>query len=307
MMTFLKAVLKKPQTAVLEYKEPKVCESEREKQQPVKFETLYNVDFLKAPFYQGKMSTVWIGHRQADGMPICVKQLKQNAKDMQHEIKVMIKLKRIKCPHVLHYLDIFKSDTAAWIVTPQMSKDLLEYLNNCSKPLTQSQLLKIAHQLATALHCLHSNGIVHLDVKPDNVLIDSSGNVVLSDFGLSESYDRKVRGKMKLWKGSLAYVSPEIAHLSEYDPEKSDVWSLGVLLYMCVKREMLFEDQPLSSLAKKMREMDIPLFLASQIQDSVLCLLVQSMLCFHERDRPDFKEILIFLERLASKNYDFLF
>jgi len=89
---------------------------------------------------------------------------------------------------------------------------------------------KMFSQLVDALlHC-HERGVVHRDVKLDNVLIDRKGLVKLIDFGLCEfttSHEQVLRG----WVGSLEYAAPEILLRIPYDGFKADVWSLGVLLF----------------------------------------------------------------------------
>jgi serine/threonine-protein kinase len=89
--------------------------------------------------------------------------------------------------------------------------------------------LAIGEQIAQALAAAHERGIVHRDVKPDNVFITSSGVVKLLDFGLARRTDGAMSGSRAV-EGTVAYMSPEQARGERAD-ERSDVWALGVILF----------------------------------------------------------------------------
>jgi serine/threonine protein kinase/Tfp pilus assembly protein PilF len=105
-------------------------------------------------------------------------------------------------------------------------------------PLPITQVIEIATQLASGLAAAHAKGIVHRDVKPQNILVDKSSRVKILDFGLA-----KLRGVSQLTKesstlGTVHYMSPEQTMGKEVD-QRTDIWSLGVVLY-----EMLAGDFP---------------------------------------------------------------
>jgi len=96
-------------------------------------------------------------------------------------------------------------------------------------PLTQPEALDLAAQLARALAAAHERGIVHRDVKPDNVFVTRDGIVKLLDFGLARTTDGRMSGGGAIL-GTVAYMSPEQAAGRRAD-ERSDVWALGVILF----------------------------------------------------------------------------
>ncbi len=105
-----------------------------------------------------------------------------------------------------------------------------------SLPITQ--VIDIASQIASGLAAAHAKGIVHRDIKPQNILVDKDGRVKILDFGLA-----KLMGASPLTQGAFAmgtvhYISPEQAMGKEVD-QRSDIWSFGVVLY-----EMLTGDLP---------------------------------------------------------------
>jgi serine/threonine protein kinase/tetratricopeptide (TPR) repeat protein len=106
-------------------------------------------------------------------------------------------------------------------------------------PLPLAQVIAIAIQIASGLAAAHAKGIVHRDIKPQNILIDKDGRVKILDFGLA-----KLQGVSRLTQGALAmgtvhYMSPEQGLGKEVDP-RSDIWSLGVVIYEMVSGEPPF-------------------------------------------------------------------
>lgn len=91
------------------------------------------------------------------------------------------------------------------------------------------------HQLFSALSHCHANGVIHRDIKPENIMLTKSNKVRLIDFGLSLIKTQKTVNEVA---GTPYYMSPEMLN-SRYD-EKTDIWSLGVLLYVLVSGYLPF-------------------------------------------------------------------
>ena len=92
-------------------------------------------------------------------------------------------------------------------------------------------------QITAGLAYLHSKHVAHLDIKLDNILLDSSKNCCLSDFGTSEFFEGSTSMSRGL-RGAPAFASPEAIVSDVFNPFHADVWSLGVTLYV-----MLFGKQ----------------------------------------------------------------
>lgn len=128
--------------------------------------------------------------------------------------------------------------------------DLAEYLDTHTG-LTQEALLKITYQIISAVEYLHGFELCHRDIKMENCLIDSNGNVKLCDFGFV-AYGYNCHGKL----GSPGYAAPEVFSGEEYNGMKVDIWSIGVLVYCIFGGETANpEDVQIEILPAKIREL----------------------------------------------------
>jgi tetratricopeptide (TPR) repeat protein/TolB-like protein/predicted Ser/Thr protein kinase len=108
------------------------------------------------------------------------------------------------------------------------------------KALSMGELINLAMQIGEGLHKAHEAGIVHRDIKPQNILIDNDGRIKITDFGLA-----KVRGEPKLTQagttfGTMAYMSPEQTKGLEVD-RRADIFSFGVVLYEMITGTLPFK------------------------------------------------------------------
>jgi serine/threonine-protein kinase 11 len=107
-------------------------------------------------------------------------------------------------------------------------------------------------QIVNAVQYLHQNGVVHQDIKPHNVLLTSTGNALLSDFGTGHNFSSCARGF-----GSPAYQAPEFIERTgvedDSEPGKEDIWSLGVTLYFLHFQKYPFEGSIVYEIAKSIR------------------------------------------------------
>ncbi len=145
----------------------------------------------------------------------------------RREAKILSELQH---PHILPVFDFGESDGYTYIVMPYIKGGtLLDQLRG--RPLPLAQIRTVISQVGDALDCAHEHGLVHRDVKPSNVLVDERGNCLLSDFGLAkvvEGPDHLTTSGVIV--GTPLYMSPEQC-MGEKPDLRSDVYSLGVILY----------------------------------------------------------------------------
>ncbi|XP_062887168.1 ribosomal protein S6 kinase-related protein-like isoform X1 [Mobula hypostoma] len=116
----------------------------------------------------------------------------------------------------------------------------LSRLWNARKPLAESRVRVFAAELGSAIGFLHDFGVIHRDVKMENVLLTERGHIMLTDFGLSRRLWRGERARTIC--GTVQYMAPEVLRGSPYN-HSADWWSLGVLLYALATGEFPVESQ----------------------------------------------------------------
>ena len=128
--------------------------------------------------------------------------------------------------------------------------DLAEKIKSQNnKPFTEQEILDYFTQICLALKHIHEKKIIHRDLKSGNVFLMKSGLVKLGDFGIAKGFQNTM-DKAKTMVGTPYYLSPEIIENKPYDA-KSDIWSLGVLLYEMMTFKMPFNANSLPNLSLK--------------------------------------------------------
>ena len=154
----------------------------------------------------------------------------QHWKRVQQEIKLMEKLNH---PHIIQMLEMIDSPKRIHIVMEHAGGgNLCTYVKQ-RKRLAEPEARKIFIQLLLGVEYMHDLGIIHRDIKLENVLFDDDRNMKLVDFGFSVAC-RDPNKRLKIFCGTPSYMAPEIVQRQEYLGRPVDVWSLGVLLYACL-------------------------------------------------------------------------
>ncbi|KAJ3213227.1 Protein kinase [Clydaea vesicula] len=161
-------------------------------------------------------------------------------------INEIIIMKENQHPNLVNYLDSFVVNKDLWVIMEYMEGGTLtEIIEN--NTMTESQISFICHESIKGLHHLHTNSIIHRDIKSDNVLLDSSGRVKITDFGYSAKLTIE-KSKRKSIIGTPYWMAPEVVKQKEYGP-KIDVWSLGIMAIEMIEGEPPYlEEEPLKAL-----------------------------------------------------------
>ncbi|XP_019639168.1 PREDICTED: testis-specific serine/threonine-protein kinase 2-like [Branchiostoma belcheri] len=166
-------------------------------------------------------------------------------KFLPRELSVLTKVDH---PHVIKVHEIMEMGPRVYIVMDYAGHgDLLEYIQ-LHGALPESKVRVMFRQLLTGVQYLHSQGIVHRDLKCENILLDSKNNIKISDFGFAREFRQ---GELsRTFCGSAAYAAPEVLQGIPYLAELYDVWSLGVILYIMACGSMPFDDSNIKKMIK---------------------------------------------------------
>nr|XP_019705616.1 CBL-interacting protein kinase 9 isoform X3 [Elaeis guineensis] len=192
---------------------------------------------------------------------------------IKREISTM---KLIKHPNVVQLYEVMASKTKIYIVLEFVNGgELFDKIVKHGR-LKEDEARRYFQQLINAVDYCHSRGVYHRDLKPENLLLDSYGNLKVSDFGLS-AFAPQIRedGLLHTACGTPNYVAPEVLNDKGYDGTASDIWSCGVILFVLMAGYLPFDEPNLMALYKKICKANFscPSWFSSGAKKLVKCIL----------------------------------
>ena len=186
---------------------------------------------------EGKNSTVYQALDLQTRWEVAVKTVTVGAPKFKlrtHQLKWEYVLRdRLNHPNLIKIHKFGQTRALAYLIMEYFRGQNLRALMRTESPMLAERAIDIVSQVAAALHHLHQNGIVHRDVKPENILVNSAGDVKVIDFAIAVD----VNSQWKRWfgwgagvRGTRTYMSPEQVRGQAVTP-RSDIYSFGVLLY----------------------------------------------------------------------------
>jgi serine/threonine-protein kinase len=165
-------------------------------------------------------------------------------------------------PNIVNVYDWGKYEGTYFIVMEEVQGRTLAEILSANKQLTSKQAAEIASEVAAALGFAHDNHVAHRDIKPANILIGSSGQVKVADFGIARALNAPTESNLTQVgsvMGTATYFSPEQAQGAQPDP-RSDLYSLGIVMYeMVAGRPPFTGENPVSIAYKQVHDAPQPL------------------------------------------------
>ncbi|XP_072328865.1 NUAK family SNF1-like kinase 1 isoform X1 [Scyliorhinus torazame] len=201
---------------------------------------------------------------------------------IQREMEIMASLNH---PNIIRIYEVFENKDKIVIVMDYCSNgELYDYVNERHR-LSENEARKAFRQIVSAIHYCHKKGIVHRDLKLENILLDENFNVKLADFGLSNLYHKDQL--LETYCGSPLYASPEIVNGFPYQGPEVDCWALGVLLYTLVYGTMPFDSRSYKTLIQQISHGEY----RKPHQRSDACGLIDWMLTASSEKRATIEDI----------------
>jgi hypothetical protein len=159
-------------------------------------------------------------------------------------------LKRVEHPGLVRMLDAGAAGGQAYLVMELViGPTLAEILRQ--GPLDADRTAELGARIASALACVHAEGIVHRDVKPSNILIGPDGQARLADFGIARMVDTSTLTVTGTTLGTVAYMAPEQLEDNQVGPP-ADIWALGMVLLECLTGERVYHGPAAEVVARRL-------------------------------------------------------
>jgi eukaryotic-like serine/threonine-protein kinase len=265
----------------------------------------------------GGMGEVYRAHDTELGRPVALKFLSGEVAAHQNRLKRFIQEAKaasaLNHPNILTVYEIGRADDATFIATEFVDGVTLRH--HIHLRLKLIEVLDIATQIASALVAAHAAGIIHRDIKPENIMVRKDGIVKVLDFGLAKLTERLdsstgpeattvalVNTEPGSILGTVAYMSPEQAAGREVDA-RSDVWSLGVVIYEMITGHAPFEGASKSHIIVAITDREpLPINqFAPEIPEALEWIIAEALTKDPEERCQTAKELLGKLRRLKQR------
>ncbi|XP_027843282.2 mitogen-activated protein kinase kinase kinase 13-A isoform X2 [Aphis gossypii] len=222
---------------------------------------------------------------------VAVKKVReQKETDIRH-------LRKLNHPNIVQFRGVCTQAPCYCIVMEYCPYGPLYNLLRDGEEIPPIRLVSWAKQIASGMHYLHVNKIIHRDLKSPNVLIGRQEMVKISDFGTSREWN-EISTKMS-FAGTVAWMAPEIIR-NEPCSEKVDIWSFGVVLWELMTCETPYKDVDSSAIIWGVGSNSLHLPIPSSCPDGFR-LLIKQCWAAKPRNRPSFKHIMMHLDIASSQ------
>lgn len=240
---------------------------------------------LQRTIGQGTYGRVRMATHRLTNSRVAVKQIpKQHVASLTREIHHH---RRLHHPHVLQLFEVIQTESYIWMILELCAGgELYDYVISRGK-LSEMEACSMFGQICLGLAYIHDQGIVHRDLKLENILLDENHNIKLSDFGFTREYQPHQLLQTKC--GTIAYSAPEVLGEGRYFGPEIDVWSMGVILYVLLCGYLPFDDENDYKMQWKIihEDVDIPATLSDEARDLLIRMLQKD-----GSRRPTIREIL---------------
>jgi len=230
----------------------------------------------------GGFSNIFLGYDKEKKRDVIIKKIDRLTTKEELFYREINNMKKMKCINIVEYYDHYIDKDYYYIIMEKCDEDLNDFLEK-KGPLSDLMIKNILTQLNKAFLAMRSNHIIHRDLKPENILIKYNKDyqlnmnefiIKLADFGASREYNKKYFSSQT---GTVGYLAPELLGNSKYDPDKCDLWAIGVIIY-----KLKFNDIPILPFYAN----NIP----NKFENETLDDLVKKLIVVEQSKRIDWKD-----------------
>lgn len=251
---------------------------------------------------QGASGGVYTAYEIGTNISVAIKQMnleKQPKKELI--VNEIIVMKDSKHVNIVNFIDSYLLKGDLWVIMEYMEGgSLTDVVTHCI--LTEGQIGAVCRESLKGLEFLHSNGVIHRDIKSDNILLSMDGNIKLTDFGFCAQINEQ-NLKRTTMVGTPYWMAPEVVSRKEYGP-KVDIWSLGIMIIEMIEGEPPYlNETPLRALYL-IATNGTPQLKEPDILSDVLKQFLSKCLTVNQEERSSADELLadIFITEYAEPN-----
>lgn len=257
----------------------------------------------------GGMANVYLAHCRLLNRNVAVKVLKT---EFANDTEFLTRFNKeaqaaaaISSPNIVNVYDVGHDGDTHYIVMEYVEGHTLKEHIDANGMLSWQETVEYAIQICSALDKAHKNGVIHRDIKPQNIILTNDGVLKVTDFGIARAASNETLNMGESTMGSVHYFSPEQAR-GGYTDEKSDLYSLGVVMYELITGILPFNgDSPIAIAIKHMQQKPVnPKEFNVSIPLAVENIILKAMSKEQSSRYQSAEEMLLELNRVMNQPND---
>nr|CAH8867310.1 unnamed protein product [Trichobilharzia regenti] len=232
--------------------------------------------YLGPTLGRGNFAVVKLGKHSQLAVKVAIKIMNKDligSKNLGKVSRELEAMKRCQHPHIIRLYHVMETESNIFMVTEYASKgEVFDHIS-LSHAFTEKEARELFWQIVCAIEFCHNSGIVHRDLKAENLLLDSDFKIKVADFGFCNFFQNDQL--LSTHCGSPQYAAPELFKGEPYDGTLADVWSLGVILYILVCGSFPFPGESLGDIRTQVLRglVRFPFYLSTACEQVIRCML----------------------------------